>query len=273
VGRNHTLDKVKMMGLNQVSAIYNLAKKSPSLVRIGRKITGRYVRSSGPFVEATRQKHGLEIGGPSPTFGDAGILPIYRYVANLDNSVYSASTPFSNDPRGNDFQFHPQKAAGKNFVFEASALIDIKDGSYDFVLSSHCLEHCANPIKALKEWQRVVHPGGAIIVILPHFRDTFDHRRPLTSLEHMLEDSRCDVGEDDKTHIEEMYSLHDFSLSPTEPEGLRRAMDDNFKYRCVHHHVFDETNSRALLEASGLKVSLVEFVRPFHIAILCGVQG
>ncbi len=254
------------------SAMYDLAKKSPSLIRIGRGITGRYVHSSEPFIEATRQKHGLEIGGPSPTFGDTGILPIYRYVASLDNTVYSASTPFSNDPRGSDYQFHPRKAAGKNLILESSALIDIKDASYDFVLSSHCLEHCANPIKALKEWQRIVHPGGAIIVILPHFRHTFDHRRPLTSLEHMLEDSRRDVSEHDRTHIEEMYSLHDFSLSPMEPEGLRAALSDNFKNRCVHHHVFDDRNSRALLEASGLRVSLVEFVRPYHIVSLCGVS-
>jgi hypothetical protein len=47
---------------------------------------------------------------------------------------------------------------------------------------------------------------------------------------------------------------------------------DNFKNRCVHHHVFDETNSRALLEASGLKVSLMEFVRPYHIVSLCSVS-
>jgi SAM-dependent methyltransferase len=249
----------------------NLAKKSPSLIRIGRKITGRQVRNSEPFIEAVRQKHGLEIGGPSPPFGDAGILPVYRHAASLDNAVYSASTPFSNDPRGNDFQFHPRKAAGKNLILESSALTDIKDGAYDFFLSCHCLEHCANPIKALKEWQRVVHPGGAIIVILPHFRHTFDHRRPLTSLEHMLEDSRRDVGEDDKTHIEEMYSLHDFSLSPMKPEELRAALYDGFRGN-AHHHVFDETNSRALLEASGLKVSLVEFVRPHHIVSLCSVS-
>jgi SAM-dependent methyltransferase len=272
MGRSQAFGALKIMDMNPMRAVYNLAKTSPSLMRIGRVITGRYVHSSERFVEATRQKHGLEIGGPSAAFGDAGFLPIYRYAASLDNTVYSASTPFSNDPRGDDFQFHPRKAAGKNLIFEASVLTDIKDGSYDFVLSSHCLEHCANPIKALKEWQRVVRPGGAIIVILPHFRHTFDHRRPLTSLEHMLEDSRCEVCEDDKTHIEEMYSLHDFSLSPMEPEGLRSALDDNFKNRCVHHHVFDETNSRALLEASGLRVSLVEFVRPFHIVSLCRVS-
>lgn len=248
--------------------LYNLAKKSPLLIRIAREITGIQVRKSESFIECVRQKHGLEIGGPSGPFGDTGILPLYRHVASLDNAVYSSHTPFSTDTSGEAFHFHPRKAAGRNMIREAAALTEIQDASYDFVLSCHSLEHCANPIKALREWQRVLRPGGAVIVILPHHRYTFDHLRPLTSLEHMLDDSCRDVGEGDATHIEEMCSLHDFSRSPVKPEELRAAVIDNFRSRCVHHHVFDETNSRALLEASGLKVSVVEFVRPFHIVCL-----
>lgn len=116
-----------------------------------------------------------------------------------------------------------------------------------------------------------MHSGGAIILVIPHGPHTFDHRRPLTSLEHILEDWRRDVGEEDKTHVEEMFRLHDFSLSPMTPESLRAALDDSFRSRCVHHHVFDETNCRAMLEASGLNVFSVEFVVPFHIVSLCYV--
>lgn len=242
------------------------------LVTIVHKISGAHVHNSKPFIDAVRQKHGLEIGGPSEeVFGDTGTLPLYRHIGGLDNAVYSASTPFSNDPRGFDFQFHPRKPAGRNLILESSALTDVKDGTYDFVLSSHCLEHCANPIKALREWKRIVHSGGAIILVIPHGPHTFDHRRPLTSLEHILEDWRRDVGEEDKTHVEEMFRLHDFSLSPMTPESLRAALDDSFRSRCVHHHVFDETNCRAMLEASGLNVFSVEFVVPFHIVSLCYV--
>lgn len=248
------------------------AKKSRLLVSIVHKMKRAQVRNSKPFIDAVRRKRGLEVGGPSEeVFGDTGTLPLYRHVGSLDNAVYSASTPFSNDPRGSDFQFHSRKTAGRNLILESSALTDLKDGTYDFVLSSHCLEHCANPIKALREWMRVVHPGGAIILVLPHGPHIFDRHRPLTSLEHMLEDRRRDVGEDDKTHVEEMYSLHDFSLSPMTPKSLREALDDNFRSRCVHHHVFDERNCRALLEESGLNVLSVEFVVPIHIISLCYV--
>lgn len=115
------------------------AKRLPLLVTIVHKISGAHVHNSKPFIDAVRQKHGLEIGGPSEeVFGDTGTLALYRHIGGLDNAVYSASTPFSNDPRGFDFQFHPRKPAGRNLILESSALTDVKDGTYDFVLSSHC---------------------------------------------------------------------------------------------------------------------------------------
>jgi hypothetical protein len=88
----------------------------------------------------------------------------------------------------------------------------------------------------------------------------------------MLDDARYAVGEDDRTHIEEMSSLLDFSRTPATPEKLLPELADNLRTRCVHHHVFDEANSRALLEASGLQVLCMEFVRPFHIVSLCNVS-
>ncbi len=38
---------------------------------------------------------------------------------------------------------------------------------YDFVHSSHCLEHLTDPFTALKNWIRVCKPGGYIIVTIP----------------------------------------------------------------------------------------------------------
>jgi len=38
---------------------------------------------------------------------------------------------------------------------------------YDFVFSSHCLEHLADPKGAILEWFELVKPGGHLIVIVP----------------------------------------------------------------------------------------------------------
>lgn len=55
---------------------------------------------------------------------------------------------------------------------------DIQDGdavhmeglereSFDFVHSSHCLEHLEYPFKALRRWVELCRPGGHIIVVIP----------------------------------------------------------------------------------------------------------
>jgi SAM-dependent methyltransferase len=39
--------------------------------------------------------------------------------------------------------------------------------SFDFVFSSHCLEHMRDADLALKEWWKLVKPGGVLIVVVP----------------------------------------------------------------------------------------------------------
>ena len=193
---------------------------------------------------------GLEIGGPSGVFSDAGIIPIYRHVAALDNVVFSTQTVWEGRREvGRSFIFHSGKPAGFNHVVEATELRDIANASYDYVLAAHCLEHIANPVRALREWMRVTKPGGRIVVVLPNGRKTFDRQRPLTTVAHMMEDfDRC-VGEDDLTHLPEILKLHDFSLDRRAgtPEEFKERGLRNFEYRCLHHHVFDQRNGRELL--------------------------
>lgn len=64
--------------------------------------------------------------------------------------------------------------------------LPFRDGSWDYVLSSHVLEHFDDPIRALKEWYRVVRPGGYIFIIVPHRDRTFDREEERTSLEELI---------------------------------------------------------------------------------------
>lgn len=214
-------------------------------------------------------KCGLEIGGPSGIFRDAGALPLYRYVAALDNCVFAGQTIWDERPEGMTFSYHPRKPLGRNFIKDATDLSGIGNSTYDFILSSHALEHIANPIRALKEWIRVVKPGRALIIVLPNYRYTFDWRRPLTPISHMMHDYDAGITEADETHLQENLELRDFSRDPncSGPAEFKRWALSNARYRALHHHVFDENNSRELLEASGLRVSAIETVRPNHIVL------
>ncbi len=50
---------------------------------------------------------------------------------------------------------------------DAKLLAGVPDASFDFVHSSHCLEHLDDPLEALRNWLRVVVPGGYLIVTVP----------------------------------------------------------------------------------------------------------
>lgn len=41
-------------------------------------------------------------------------------------------------------------------------------GVFDYVFSSHCLEHLVNPVAAIEHWQSRIRPGGVLFLYLPH---------------------------------------------------------------------------------------------------------
>ena len=50
---------------------------------------------------------------------------------------------------------------------DAQKLANVDDASFDFLFSSHCLEHLNDPAEALSNWIRVVRPGGHLVVTVP----------------------------------------------------------------------------------------------------------
>jgi SAM-dependent methyltransferase len=64
--------------------------------------------------------------------------------------------------------------------------LPVPDESQDFIISSHVLEHFPDPIKALKEWYRVIKKGGYIFIIVPHKNRTFDKNRKRTTLSELV---------------------------------------------------------------------------------------
>lgn len=224
------------------------------------------------YLPYVANKTGLEIGGPSEVFRRRQPLDLYRHVGRLDNCDFSRSTVWAEQQE--DYTFDIKKDAGKSIFCDGSDLVSVENDAYDFVLSSHNLEHFANPVKALKEWQRVIRPSGALILALPNYKRTFDHWRRPTSVEHMLQDFERNVGEDDLTHVPEILEKHDLSMDvgAGSIDQFRQRSLDNFSNRCLHHHVFDENNSRELLQRTGFRVRSLYLGFPCHICIVASVN-
>jgi SAM-dependent methyltransferase len=43
----------------------------------------------------------------------------------------------------------------------------LPDGEWDYIFSSHCLEHLVNPVAALEHWKVHLRPGGVLFLYLP----------------------------------------------------------------------------------------------------------
>lgn len=80
--------------------------------------------------------NGIDVGGG----GDS--LALYREFFPLIKNVFVYDRPHG----------------------DAQKLANVADGSFDFLYSSHCLEHLRDPVEALQNWFRVLRPGGHLVV-------------------------------------------------------------------------------------------------------------
>jgi len=90
-------------------------------------------------------------------------------------------------------EFFPLMESVKTWDLEdgdAQKMASVPDETYDFVFSSHCLEHMHDPLEALQNWMRILKPGGYIVFAIPEedlyeqgiFPSTFnrDHKNTFT---------------------------------------------------------------------------------------------
>jgi len=212
---------------------------------------------------------GIEVGGPSPAFSSRGFLPVYNVISGLDGCNFSTNTVWEGAIKeGQTFRYDGK--TGRQYISDATDLSQIPDESYDFVLSCHSLEHIANPIKALLEWKRLIKNNGYILLILPHKDGTFDHKRPVTSLDHIILDFEKETTEDDTTHFADAINLHDIALDHgiENYEALVKRTNKNFENRCVHHHIFNTPLLLKLVDFTRFKILRAAHFSPFHIIVL-----
>jgi SAM-dependent methyltransferase len=222
---------------------------------------------------ALQGKRGLEIGGPSAVFSPATpngfIPPVYAIATSVDNCNFATSTTWSQGEAGRTFRYHPDREPGLQYIHNATDLASITDGSYDFLLASHILEHVANPLRALQEFHRVVKPNGSLLIAVPNRLHSFDHRRPLTTFAHLEVDLAANTDESDMTHLDEILALHDLEIDKPagSPEEFRARCLRNREARCMHHHVFDLALLDRALRWAGFRPLYSTDVWGIHVLI------
>lgn len=87
------------------------------------------------------------------------------------------------------FKQGEEKLCGEKMKVDVVAPGDelpFEDESWDFVISSHVIEHFFDPIKALKEWMRVVKKGGYVFIIAPKQHALQGETRNCTKIEELI---------------------------------------------------------------------------------------
>jgi len=184
--------------------------------------------------EITNNKIGVEIGGPSYNGID-----IYKNAISLDNVIFSKNTIWSN--HNNEYKYYQNKT-GKFIINDAVNIENVNNDVYDFCFSSHCLEHIANPLKAIKEWLRIIKKDGYIIIIVPEKSGCFDHKRNYSNFSTLLSQYEKNIDEGDLSTLYEILMNHDLTLDPPAGDFIsftKRSLD-NLNNRCLHHYVYND---------------------------------
>jgi len=75
--------------------------------------------------------------------------------------------------------------------------LPFKDETFDYVISSHVIEHFFDPVKAIKEWMRVIKKGGYVFIIAPTKDGLETEHRPCTKLEEIVARHEGKMTKDD----------------------------------------------------------------------------
>jgi SAM-dependent methyltransferase len=143
-------------------------------------------------------------------------------------------------------------------VDDGETLATIPAASQDFIIANHFLEHTENPIGTIETHLGKLKPGGILFYAVPDKRYTFDFRRPVTLLEHMVADyeegherSRAEHYEEWCRLVidEESDSVGTSEQAASEEWVTRRARElEDAKYS-IHMHVWTQAEFLKLILA------------------------
>jgi SAM-dependent methyltransferase len=206
-------------------------------VAIRRHLAGRYLQGDGLEVGALHLPLTLPRGARARYVDRMSVADLRAHYPELDE--YELVTP--------------------DFIDDGEALASVPNGSMDFVIVNHLIEHCQDPIGALLSHARVLREGGILYLAAPDRRRTdFDRDREETSLEHLLHDHEQGPEGSRSKHYEE-WSRFAIKVPGDEVSGHAAALEA--QDYSIHFHTFTLTSFLALMlrsrEVYGLPLEVV----------------
>lgn len=232
-----------------------------------RRVVAPLVSATTTLAELLRERaqdaNAVEIGGPT-----VWLVGLYDLGwRSLDIVNLNSSTPvvaaYSAAASDGDVLYAGGRALGQ--FREGNALsLPFADGSVDDLLAFHTLEHFVDPLRVLREWDRVLRPGGALILALPWATVTFDRHVPVSTIYDLILDFRDDLGRhrpeiaDVITRRAEIYA----KLAGKRPAHL--PPNETHTDPLQHWHVWDFALIKDALDCMGYEILFLEIVDNWH---------
>ena len=154
-----------------------------------------------------------------------------------------------------------------DLIGDAEHLEAIPDGSQDFVIANHLVEHLEDPLRGLAEMTRVLRPGGILYIALPDPRLTFDRDRELTTVAHVVSEYRSGPAATREAHYADWVDHAEplvERLGPPDAEKrathLRELIAGSYS---IHFHVWRSETFLEVVDAArrevGVGLELLEF--------------
>ena len=83
----------------------------------------------------------------------------------------------------------------------------VKGDCFDYIVSSHVIEHTPNPLKFLSDVWAMLKPGGLLFLVIPDKRFTFDVNRPITTFGVALQNFYLKKSKPDVAAVYDHFSL------------------------------------------------------------------
>ena len=141
-----------------------------------------------------------------------------------------------------------------HIIDDGELLSTVARGSQDFIVASHFLEHCQNPIATLQAFMRVLRADGILFLVVPDKLYTFDKDRPSTTVEHIVRDFEEGPNWSREQHYREYARMVDHATT-SEAEELRAQHLMNMDYS-IHFHVWNKAETLGLLASANERYRL-----------------
>ncbi|MCM0084052.1 class I SAM-dependent methyltransferase [Geomonas sp. Red32] len=171
-----------------LSAVKNCIKGVIPSFKVREKLAAKYLKGSG-----------VEIGALHlPLRVPRGVTVKYVDYCTRDENIHKFP------------ELTASNVVETDFVEDGFQLQTFDEGSVDFVIANHVLEHADDPVGVLLNWLRVIRPGGIVMATVPIMARCFDRGREETSVEHLLEDHRLVAsGRIDEFRIRNRRHFHE----------------------------------------------------------------